>query len=348
MATTTNIFDARESADSLLAYLLGVPLAKALDLSSVSGFDQAVAALAGRLRGVAAADERQAVREAVAALDVDWVRTTAEQRRQLVAEAMRQAGRHVRAIPARLGAPLGDTAVEVVNATRTAARRHHRLAIGVEMNALDRRIVRHVARSQVLFVTDAYGRRLDELGERARAVVAEGLEAGHGRADISAALAAVAEGALTGRSRFYWEVVAGAFVARARSFAQVSSYAEAGIERYRVQAVLDEATTPTCRFLHGKTFAVRTALADFDRVEQLARPEDVKAASPWVRMKNGVLFVEHTTGRHELADVVRSGVGSRDDVGEFRARLDDEALGALGIGPPPYHGLCRSTSTPLV
>ncbi len=348
MATTNDILEARESADALLAHVLGVPLAKAIDLSTVAGFDRAVAVLATRLRGVAAADERRAVRDAVAVLDVDWARTTPEQRRQLVAEAMNQAGRHVRAIPARLGAPLGQAAVEVVNATRTAARRRHQLAIGVEMNALDRRIVRHVARSQVLFVTDAYGRRLEELGARAKEVVVAGLEAGHGRADIAVALAAAAEGALTGRSRFYWEVVAGAFVGRARSFAQVSSYAEAGIERYRVQAVLDEATTPTCRFLHGKTFAVRTALADFDRLEGLARPEDVKAASPWIRMKNGVLFVEHTSGRHELADVVRSGVGSRDDLGEFRARMDDADLGALGIGPPPYHGLCRSTSTPLI
>ncbi len=348
MATTNDIFEARESADALMAHVLGEPLAKALDLSTPAGFDRAVASLARQLRGTAAGDERRAVRAAIEVLDVDWARTTAEQRRQLVAEAMRQAGRHIRAVPARLDAPLGDAAVEVVNATRSAARRRQRLAIGVEMNALDRRIVRHVARSQVLFVTDAYGRRLEDLGLRAKEVVAAGLEAGHGRADIAAALAAAAEGALTGRSRFYWDVVAGAFVGRSRSFAQVSSYVEAGIERYRVQAVLDEATTPACRFLHGKTFAVRRALADFGRVEQLDRPEDVKAAAPWIRLRRGVLFVEHTSGRHELAEVVRSGVGSRDDVGEYRARLDDIALGELGIGPPPYHGLCRSTSTPII
>lgn len=348
MTIPGDILDGRGAADELLAYVLGAPLAKVLDLSTPAGFDRAVTALAARLRAVAAGDERRAVREAIAVLDVDWPRTTAAERRQLVAEAMRRAGHHIRAVPSRLDAPLGDAAMEVVRATRTVSRRHHRLAIGVEMNALDRRIVRHVTRSQALFVTDAYGRRLEELGVRAKEIVAAGLEAGHARTEIAEALAAAAEGALTGRSRFYWEVVAGAFVGRARSFAQVSSYAEAGVERYRVQAVLDEATTLVCRFLHGKVFTVRASLAGFDRVERLSDPSDVKRASPWVRQKGGVLYVEHTSGRRELAEVVRSGVGTTDDVGEFRARIDDAALEGVGIGPPPYHGLCRSSSHPLV
>lgn len=245
MTIPNDILDGRGAADELLAYVLGAPLAKVLDLSTPAGFDRAVTALAARLRAVAAGDERRAVREAIAVLDVDWPRTTAAERRQLVAEAMRRAGQHIRAVPSRLDAPLGDAAMEVVSATRTVSRRRHRLAIGVEMNALDRRIVRHVTRSQALFVMDAYGRRLEELGVRAKEIVAAGLEAGHARTEIAEALAAAAEGALTGRSRFYWEVVAGAFVGRARSFAQVSSYAEAGVERYRVQAVLDEATCLT-------------------------------------------------------------------------------------------------------
>ena len=347
MASATDLGEARRAADELLAFALGVPLAKRIDLSTPAGFDRAVAALAGRLRGVAAADERLAVRDAVHALDVDWSRTTADQRRRLIADAMRRAGRHVQAVPARLDAPLGDAAVEVVSSTRSWARRRQRLAIGVEPNALDRRIIRHVVRSQALFVTDAYGRRLDDLGQRVKQLVAAGLEAGRDRTDIAAELAAAAEGALTGRSKFYWEVVAGAFVGRARSFAQMSSYAEAGIERFRVVAVLDAATTLTCRFLHGKTFTVRLALAGFDRVEQLARPEDVKRASPWVRSKGGVLFVDHTSGRRDLAEVVRSGVGANDDIGEFRSRIDDAGLEGVGLGPPPYHGLCRSSSVPI-
>lgn len=102
-----------------------------------------------------------------------------------------------------------------------------------------------------------------------------------------------------------------------------------------------------CRMMHGKVFSVRSALAGFDRVERLSDPGDVKRASPWVRQKGGVLFVEHTSGRHELAEVVRSGVGARDDVGEFRSRVDDDALGDLIGSGPPFHGLCRSSSRPV-
>ena len=322
-------------------------LAKQLDLGTPAGFDRAVGELASRLRGVSASEERLAVRAAVKALDVDWRRTTADDRRRLIDEAMERAGRHTHLVPSRLDAPLGEAASEVVAATRSRARRSQRLAIGVQMNALDRRIVRHVVRSQALFVTDAYGRRLDALGQRVREIVAASLAAGRDRSDIAAELAVAAERDLTGRSRFYWEVVAGAFVGRTRAFAQMSSYAEAGIERYQIQAVLDEATTPTCRFLHGKTFTVGAALAGFRRVERLARPEDVKRGAPWVRVRQGVLFVDHTSGRRELADVVRSAVGARDDVGEFRAHVDDAAMSGLGIGPPPYHGLCRSTTSPV-
>ncbi|MBE7449153.1 MAG: head morphogenesis protein [Kofleriaceae bacterium] len=348
MTSPDDILDGRVAADELLAYVLGAPLAKVLDLSTAAGFDRAVAALAGRLRAVAAGDEGRAVREAVAVLDVDWRRTTAAERRRLVDEAMRVAGRHVRVVPTKLDAPLGDAAVEVVSATRTVSRRHHRLAIGVELNALDRRIVRHVTRSHALFVTDTYGRRLDELGQRARQIVASGLEAGRDRADVATELAGMTEATLTGRSRFYWEVVAGAFIGRARSFAQMSSYAEAGIERYRVQAVLDEATTLICRFMHGKVFSVRSAIAGFDRVEQLSDPDDVKRAAPWVRQNGGVLFVEHASGRRELAQIVRSGTGTSDDVGEFRPRLDDSALADLVGQGPPFHGLCRSSSVPVL
>nr|WP_228559855.1 MULTISPECIES: hypothetical protein [unclassified Myxococcus] len=59
---------------------------------------------------------------------------------------------------------------------------------------------------------------------------------------------------------FYWEVVASSFIGPGRPFAQMSSYAEAGVRRYRIEAVLDEANTQVCRFLHGKTFAGESAL----------------------------------------------------------------------------------------
>jgi hypothetical protein len=56
------------------------------------------------------------------------------------------------------------------------------------------------------------------------------------------------------------------------------------------------------------------------------------------------LTVERSGQRISIADIVRSGVGARDDLGDFARRLGENELGELGLGFPPYHGLCRTTT----
>jgi SPP1 gp7 family putative phage head morphogenesis protein len=257
-------------------------------------------------------------------------------------------------VPARIEAPFNDAAQEVVAATRTDARRSQRLAIGAEFNAIDRRVIAHVTSSQGNFVRDEYGRRVEGFGEEARRIVATGLEEGLGRDDIAQALEQAARAALVDRAPFYWETVAASFIAQGRSYAQMSSYAEAGIRQYRIEAVLDEQTTNICRYLHGKTFSVADALRRFDRIEQLEDPEAIKQAMPWVREAQDRetgrtrLYVDGGAGRTDLAEVTRSAMGTRDDRGDFRALASDSALNEVGIGFPPYHGLCRSTTLAVV
>ncbi len=348
------VAEAHRVASSLAADLLGEPVAKAMDLGTARGFDRAVASLAAELRRQAGRSERDAVRAAVDVLDVDWLRTTPAQRRRLVSEAMNAAGRATALIPARIQTTLGPAADEVVSATRSHGRRVHGLAIGADFNAVDRRITAHVVRTQVNFVTDELGRRLDGFGAEARRVVAEGLEAGLGRDDISAALQAAAQDTFVARSAFYWDVLAGAFIGNGRTYAQISSYAEAGITRYLIEAVLDEQTTEICRYLHGKVFEVGDALRRFDALDRLEQPEDVKDAQPWVRESldpqtgNPVLFVERGGLRTPLVEVTRSGVGTVDDQGEHGRAVSNRELMDLGVGFPPYHGLCRTTTVPEV
>lgn len=270
---------ARQVADAILLGDSGTRLRKTMDLSTTGGFDQAVAGMAAELRRAVSATDEAAVRAAVAVLDVDWHQTTAAQRRRLVAQALEAAGRGTSTIVRAVAAPFGEAADEVVSATRAGVRQHG-LRIAADFNALDRRITRHVVRTQANFVRDEYDRRLDTLGEEARRIVAEGLEAGLGREDIAADIQRAAEHALVTRPAFYWEVVAGAFIANGRSLAQVSAFAEAGIQRYVIEAVLDEVTTETCRFLHGKVFSVGDAIKRFERIEDMERPEDLKAAQP--------------------------------------------------------------------
>ena len=342
------IVRSREAADEILERYLRVGIRKAFDLGSARGFDRAVGRLAALLGARSAESDDAAVRAALGALDVDWATTTAAQRRTLISRALEAAGRRTATVPRAVQVVFGDAATEVVQATRDAARRGQALVIAADFNALDRRIVRHLTSSQANFVRDEYGRRNDAFGERARQIVADGLETGLGREDIAADLERAAQDVLAGRSSFYWEVVAGSFVSRGRSFAQLSSYAEAGIDRYLIEAVLDERTTEICRFLHGKSFSVATGLRTFERVD--AEPDLIKDLTPWVREaidpQTGAktLFVERGDERVRVADVTRSAVGTRDDRGEFGRGLSERDLANLGISFPPYHGLCRTTT----
>lgn len=344
------VHEARLAADELLRDYLRLPVEKAIRLGSPKDFDRAVALLAAQLRRSVGGADVDAVRAAVEVLDVDWSRTTAAERRRLVAEALAAAGRATAVIPSRIRAPLGEAAEAVVGAARGDARRSQGLAIAADFNALDRRVVRHIVSSQGNFVRDELGRRVEAFGAEAREIVARGLEEGLGRDAVAAELERAARRALIERAPFYWEVVAGSFIGRGRSFAQMSSYAEAGIKRYRIEAVLDESTTHICRFLHGKTFLVADALRRFDRVEQLETPEDIKREQPWVRERLDPetgrlrLYVNDTSGQRELAEVTRSASGARDERGAFRALASDDSLRDAGIGFPPYHGLCRSTT----
>ncbi len=339
---------AREAADDILERLLKVRLRKAFDLSSPRGFDRAVAQLATLLGAKASESDDAAVRAAVEVLDVNWAGTTLGQRSSLITRALEAAGRRTAGVPQLLSAHLGDAADMVVGATRDDVRATQGLAIGADFNALDRRVVRHLRESEANYISDEYGRRHAAFGERARTIVGDGLEHGLGREDIARDLEAAARDIIAGRGSFYWETVAASFVSRGRSFAQLSAYAEAGIERYIIEAVLDERTTEICRYLHGKAFTVSSGLRTFERVE--AEPDRIQELTPWVREAfdpetgRRVLFVEQGEDRVPVAEVSRSGVGTRDDRGEFTRGLSERELMDLGVSFPPYHGLCRSST----
>jgi hypothetical protein len=86
----------------------------------------------------------------------------------------------------------------------------------------------------------------------------------------------------------------------------------------------------------------------------LSQPDAIKAAAPWIREVR-----DPQTGRRRLevgsadattviAEVARSGIGNRDDPGEFASAMAELELEALGLGPPPYHARCRTTTVPVV
>ena len=338
---------ARRAADAIARDYFRLPIEKAMDLSTPGGFDQALAGFAAAMRGEVKATEDAAVRAAVKALDVDWHGTTAEQRRTLVAKALDAVGRHTKKIPDELKTTFDQTSKELVQATRDSVRKDQKLGVSTSFNAVDKRVIDHLRTSEAGYVRDEYGRRHAVFSKKARDIVGRGLEQGHGRADIAEELKKAAEGTIGSKHSSYWEMVAGSFMTRGRSFAQMSSYAEAGMDRYLIEAVLDEATTETCRYLHGKAFSVQRSLQMFSDIEK--EPENIARIAPWIR--EGVddkgrqtLFVRRPNGNtRRIATVDKPGMGTKER-GSYSMGMTGSRLQEVAPGFPPFHGLCRSST----
>lgn len=336
------------------AAALGVDLRKALDPTDPDDFDRIVGRLAAAMSRATRKTEAKILRAAINALDVDWPRLTSAQRSAVI----RAARSTLNPLPAAV-LPAVEERIRVVGprtirGVRRTVAADVGVAIGTSLSQRDTRIVRHLVSSQAHFIRDEYGRRRVGFSAKARSIVANGLDQGLGRDDIATSLeAALGVEAGLRRSSQYWQVIAGVFANRSRTYAQLASYEEAGIARYVFEAVLDERTTEQCRFMHGRVFNVGAALRTYDDVAA-SEPEAVVDLQPWIRTGRNddgerTLYVERRDGaRTEIATVERSGVGTRDDQGEFRAHVNNTELEAMGAAQPPLHALCRSTIVPEV
>jgi antirestriction protein len=75
-----------------------------------------------------------------------------------------------------------------------------------------------------------------------------------------------------------------------------------------------------CGYLAGKTFQVKHAVAQREKMLAAASPEDVKAAAPWLQTSQIVDF---------------------DEEGKVTGGKSPAELAAMGIACPPFHGRCR-------
>jgi hypothetical protein len=338
-----------EAADELLHGVFRLDVAKALDPLNDRDFLVIVQRLARALTGVSRDAEAAALRRALAALDVDWPTLSGAARDRVVRAAQQALGDLPAEVLPRVDQIFEIEAPNLAARSRRATARLFGLHIGTATTRTDDRIAAFVRRSEAHFVRDQYARRRDELGQRARDIVAAGLERGLGRdeiaADLSAGLAPIVN-----RGKPYWEVVAMSFANRGRTYTQLAAFEDAGVERYRFEAVLDQVTSHVCRFLHGREFSVRRAMQRFDEVERANDPEAIAQLQPWMRVGsdgsgNQVLFYEHGGRRRLVAQIDEPAVGRSDEVGRYSRALTNEQLEAAGLITPPLHGRCRSTLT---
>ncbi len=331
-----------------------VDISKALDPTNPADFVTIVARLSRAMSRATRSTEVEILNKALDALDVDWPNLTAVQRNRVIAAATNA----LKPIPAKVIAPVTQTLTvsgpRTMRGTRRGVRRSlsatFRSQIGVSLALRDQVILDHLTKSQGLFITDEYARRRADYSRVAKSTVESGLRDGLGRDQIAADLEARL-GSVAGlrRSSQYWNVIAGTFTNRSRVFAALSSFDEAGIQNYIFEAILDEATTDQCAFLHGRKFSVGAGIKRFQDVAAAADPQDVKEIQPWVRVGtdddgNRILFTQSREGERSLvAQVDTSRVGTVDETGSFSKGMTTTQLQDAGISQPPLHGLCRST-----
>jgi SPP1 gp7 family putative phage head morphogenesis protein len=280
--------------------------------------------------------------------DVDWTHGPAVDR------ALRNARNFLARTAPRAVLPSWSQRVkvsvqDVATKTRIALNETYLPSLSTSLAQPDIRSVNRIAQQNGWFLRDEWGRRADGLTTRGRAIVQQGLVRGLGKQEIGRQLQRELPGLATQYGRRYAATAASVAVSRARSYTEVSSYAEVGIEYLEVQAVLDERTTEICRALDGTIIEVQMAQAQIDAAANVARPEDIYRQSPFMRVatdgKTGDRNIVTNNGA-KIARVVQSGVGRVDDRGRHEFYRAGRQLGAANIGPPPYHHLCRSWTVP--
>jgi len=298
--------------------------------------DSVAGVLAAKLAKAAAVTEAQAKRKVQAAIrGVRWADLTPGAAVARVNSAVLGVRDTLKPIERTVGFETSKTAKLVVDAVRGDARSKG-LAIAANWNAFDRRLAERIVGHQTAFVTASNGEMLARASADAQAAVVAGLEQGLGTADIAERLQRQL-GARVGRSAAYWGVVAGAFTNTARSLSQLSSYGEAGITTYRIEAVLDEVTTEQCRFMHGKEFSVGGSLKVAAKALRAQSPGTIKAAAPWLRMGRGpggqrrLWYKDRVGRRRPVANITRSGLGVADDPGTFGKALTPDKLQSAGV-----------------
>src|SRR5512138_42697 len=230
-------------ADAAEGILRGVfRIDKALDPLDPNGFMAIVRSLTRALRAAARPAEDEALRRAIERLDVDWPNLAPAARDQVVRSA-REALQGVEAQVLPAVDHIFDVQGErVVDGARRSAVRRLGLRVSADLSGTDERIAQFVRESQGNFIRDEYGRRREAFGQKAKDIVASGMERGLGRDDIVGELVKTMGAEAFDRSQDYWEVVSMVFTNRARTATQLSTFQEAGVDTYRFEAVLDEVT----------------------------------------------------------------------------------------------------------
>lgn len=346
------VYDAAIVAvDELLARCGYKVTAKAVSILTRPGYDSAVRQLLRLISATASGPDQRAMKQAAAKLDADWGNMSPERRNAVIEAAAGSILKVPPIVVPGVQRVVAEQAAKVIEAARGDNAQAHQLKIAPSLTEADQRIADFAGRSQANYITDAYGQRAVAFEQRARDIVAHGLEAGWGTDDIGEALGRQLIEPGLRKADSYWHMVASVHTTRARSWGTLSSFQDAGIDGYTWSAVGDEATCDVCDFIDGKDFSTGDAVQRYLDVEDADDPTDVEDMQPWVQTgtdEDGGRYLFATVGdeRHILARVTRSTEGEKDTRGTYSHAVSSQRLQSLGIDSPPAHGECRCLLIP--
>jgi SPP1 gp7 family putative phage head morphogenesis protein len=337
--------------------VVAVSKARPLDPTDPRDFDRITAALSSMIVRTAGVIERRQLNAWLLGIGFDWDTATDAQllaASRALNRAMRKASSAV-----WIGIRGRIEAVSLSTGTRTRKSeiQRHDLEIGTKLKAPDMAAIRRAAKANAHYIRDYYGRVSEAGSEQMREIVNDGMKRGLGSTDIAKNIRRQLGERLGNVSQSYYNVVSNAVVNRSRSYSQLASYRDAGIEKYVFDAVLDEVTTNTCRALHNTEFEVSAGLRRFAAADRMPDPTDIKYEMPWTTervIKSGEhqgkvgIFIPTRDGLTRMAVVERSAVGQKDQIGTFSNKMGPKALANRNLMVPPLHGRCRSTHLPVV
>ena len=323
------------------------PVQKAeLNPLDVRDFDRIVASLSSMVRKTSGAIESEMLTDWLKRLKFDWPTATDAQllsASKSLNSAMRRASVD---IWGGIKGKLRTVSQRTASRSRAAEVQQHNLAIEGSMSVRDRAAINRSVATNAHYIRDYYGRVHPGMSTEMRLIAQQGIEDGLGTFEIGRNMKRGLGGKLKGLSDSYYNVVSSAVVHRSRSFSQLGSYRDAGIEKYFYDATLDEITTDTCRFLHQKEMHVDAGLARYAAADRLKDPTDIRDEMPWITQRNitsgehegkQALYVPSRDGMQQVAVIEKSGYGKKDDVGRFSNAMSTRELKNAHIGPPPLH-----------
>lgn len=115
-----------------------------------------------------------------------------------------------------------------------------------------------------------------------------------------------------------WGLLADTNVTRVAEIGHLAGYEDAGVEYAQIVAVLDDRTSEICRHLHGRKIPVSAMARQRDGILEAVKRHDIGGIKRFQPMAHGEFFLNMARTSDLIADE--------------------------GIGLPPYHFRCRTTT----